>query len=176
VPVEEQIISKFVANNANLNPAQRALAIRVAAGSIAAAQSIDLRAFLAQRQPWLDFLDAVAPQRKAPSSKVSWKQVFDSTRTLTENRDTFEGTLKIGYTLLRDMMALREVGAEARIVHIDLIQRLKAWSERLGMTGIETIKVALDQAYRQQVRNVNQQLALDALAVELDPHLLRRPV
>src|SRR5581483_2693592 len=135
--------------------------IRVAAGSIAAAQSIDLRAFLAQRQPWLDFLDATAPQPNAPSSKISWKQVFDSTRTLTENRDAFESTLKFGYTLLRDMMALLEVGAEDKIVNIDLIPRLKAWSERLGMTGIETMKVALDQAYRQQVRNVNQQLGLD---------------
>jgi hypothetical protein len=37
----------------------------------------------------------------------------------------------------------------------------------LGLPRIERLKGGLDQAYRLQIRNVNQQLGLDALAIDL---------
>ena len=37
----------------------------------------------------------------------------------------------------------------------------------LGLQGIELLKSGLDQAYRLQIRNVNQQLGFEALGLEV---------
>jgi DNA polymerase-3 subunit delta' len=167
VPVEEAIISKLLSEERRLTSRQRALAARVAAGSVARAKALDIAEFELRRRPWLDFLEGVAAQPQHPQAPINWKLLFDSTKALTENRDTFEETLKIGYALLRDLMEVSERGAEAQLVNLDLLARLRAWAGRLGFRGIERIKGGLDQAYRLQIRNVNQQLGLDTTAIEL---------
>ena len=52
------------------------------------------------------------------------------------------------------------------VSNLDLLPRLKAWSSRLGFRTIARLKEGLDEAYRLQIRNVNPQMGLDALAVE----------
>ncbi|MBI1941162.1 MAG: hypothetical protein HYS33_06615, partial [Acidobacteria bacterium] len=73
----------------------------------------------------------------------------------------------IGYDLLRDLAQVLENESSADVVNVDLQGRLKPWAERLGFQGIEMLKNGLDQAYRLQTRNVNQQLGLDDLALEV---------
>ena len=50
---------------------------------------------------------------------------------------------------------------------MDLAARLRGWAERVDFNWISRVSRALDQAHREQVRNMNQQLGLDALAAEL---------
>lgn len=165
-PVEDSLIAELLAREARVPKPQRALAVRVAAGSVAKAKTFDAAEFERRRRPWLAFLDAVAGSRD-PARAPDWKALFDSTKALAEDRDAFEETLRTGYSLLRDLVSTLEGGPEAPVVNVDIHARLKAWAAKLGLRGIETLKDGLDQAYRLQVRNVNQQLGFDTLAVEL---------
>jgi DNA polymerase-3 subunit delta' len=165
-PLEDSQIAELLAEEGRVPKAQRALAVRVAAGSVAMARTFDAGEFERRRRPWLSFLDAVASSRGG-AHVPDWKALFDSTKALAGEREAFEETLRIGYSLLRDLMATLEGGPETTVVNVDVRTRLKAWSAKLGLRGIETLKDGLDQAYRLQVRNVNQQLGFDTLAVEL---------
>jgi DNA polymerase-3 subunit delta' len=165
-PVEDSQIAELLTKEGRVPKAQRALAVRVSAGSVAKAKTFDTTEFERGRRPWLMFLDAVAGSREAVRSP-DWKALFDSTKALAEDRDTFEETLRIGYSLLRDLVTTLEGGPETQLVNVDLRSHLKAWSTQLGLRGIETLKNGLDQAYRLQARNVNQQLGFDTLAVEV---------
>jgi DNA polymerase-3 subunit delta' len=165
-PVEDSQIAEVLTRESRVPKAQRALAVRVAAGSVAKAKTFDAGEFERRRRPWLTFLDAVAGTHGAAQGP-DWKALFDSTKALAEDRDAFEETLRIGFSLLRDLMATIEGGPETAIVNADVRARLKGWSAKLELRGIETLKDGLDQAYRLQVRNVNQQLGFDTLAVDL---------
>lgn len=167
LPVEDSVIGNLLAEQGRVSKAQQGLAVRTAAGSVAKALTFDPTEFERRRRPWLDFLESVAGQGRNSSEEPDWKLLFQSTRNLAENREDFEETLKIGYSLLRDLMQILAAGADAEVANLDLLPRLKAWAPKLGLPGLETLKTGLDSAYRLQTRNVNQQMGFDALAVEL---------
>jgi DNA polymerase-3 subunit delta' len=165
-PVDETLIRDVLAREKKLTEPQRALAARVAAGSVAKARSFDLGEYQRRRQPWLDFLEATA-RRDTPGAPPEWRQLFDSARALAENRDDFEETLKIGYSLLADLMHVLLGSTTEAVVNIDLTARLKGWAPKLTLRGIEKLKAGLDQANRLQVRNVNPQLGFESLGIEM---------
>ena len=188
LPVEDLVIEGMLQEQARLPRAQLRLGVRIASGSIAKAKTLDLAEFERRRRPWLDYLDGLAGQGEVPRgqrgpfparsgpvrsgspgnpNRPNWPMVFDSTKALTENRESFEETLSIGYALLRDLVHVLEAPESGGVVNLDLGPRLKVWASKLGLAGIERLKSGLDQAYRLQVRNVNQQLGLDALAIEV---------
>jgi len=139
------------------------VAARVAAGSVANALAFDPADYEKRRQPWVDFLEAMARR----GASADWRTVFDSARALAENRDDFEGTLKIGYSLLSDLLhTLLNPGADA-VVNVDLQARLQGWAPKLTLRGIGKLKSGLDQAYRLQIRNVNPQLGFETLGIEM---------
>jgi hypothetical protein len=165
--VDESTLSALLAEEGRVPKAQRALAARVAAGSIVKAKSFDLAEFERRRRPWFDFLTALSARAPEPTAAPDWKGLFDSTKALTENRDDFEETLKTGYTLLRDLVQIALAGPQAQVVNADALPRLRTWAAKLGLENIERLKEGLDEAYRLQVRNVNQQLGLEAVALDV---------
>ena len=165
VPVEDAVVAKLLEEEGRVDRARRAVAVRAAAGSIAKAKSFDPAEFERRRKPWLDFLDAVG--RAGKPAEVDWRSLFDSTKALAEDRENFEETLRMGYSLLDDLLYVLETREAIKVTHVDLFPRLRAWSTRLELGGIEELKNGLDDAYRLQTRNVNQQLGLEALAIEL---------
>ena len=166
-PVEEAVIARLLEEEARVPKAQRMLAARVAAGSVAKAKTFDVAEFQKFRHPWLDFLDAVAGKPRTSDAEPDWAALFQSTKALSQDREDFERTLTVGYDILRDLAQALENQAAAEIINVDLRARLGAWAERLGFQGIELLKNGLDQAYRLQARNVNQQAGLDDLAIEV---------
>jgi len=176
VPVEESVVSDLLERERQVPKAKRLLATRVTAGSVSRARAFSLADFERRRQPWLDFLGSALG--RGPRSEVApdWKALFDSTRALTEDREGLDETLRIGYTLLRDLLLILEGGRESELVNVDLVDRLNSWASEMGLAGVETMKAGLDQAYRLQTRNVNQQLGLDAMAVDLVAALGREEV
>lgn len=166
LPVEESVILDSLGEEPRLPKAQRLLASRIAAGSIVKARAFDARAFERRRQPWLNFLGVVSKGANSLNGS-DWKLLFDSTKGLTENREEFQETLKTGYTLLRDLLQILEAAPESAVSNIDLLLRLKTLAPKLGLARIEQLANGLDQAYRLQTRNVNQQLGLDAMVAEL---------
>jgi DNA polymerase III subunit delta' len=165
VPVEDAVIANLLEREGRVNASRRTLAVRAVAGSIAKAKTFDLAEFERRRKPWIDFFDAVG--RAGKPADVDWRALFDSTKALAEDRENFEETLAMGYSLLSDLVYLIESTDDLRVTHVDLLPRFKAWAPRLGLAGLETLKNGLDEAYRSQIRNANQQLGLEALAIEL---------
>ncbi len=164
--VDESLLREVVAKERRVPAAQQALLARLSAGSLAKARSLDLADYQARRLPWLGFLESVAGKGAGAPSSVDWKTLFESTKALTDKREQFEDTLRIGFTLLSDLLHVFEGQPESRILNLDTSIRLKSWAAKLGLAGIQTLKNGLDQAYRLQTRNVNQQLGLEALAIE----------
>ncbi len=167
LPVEDAVIAEILSAEGHMTKSQRMLAARAVAGNVAQAKTFSPENFERRRRPWLDFLEGVIGKAAATMAPSDWKILFDSTRALAENRDDFEDTLRMGYTLLRDLVLILVTGADAEVVHMDLLTRLKTWAPKLGLPGIEKLKAGLDQAYRLQTRNVNQQMGLEALAVNV---------
>lgn len=166
-PVEEPAILGLLAGDKRLTKPQLALAARVAAGSVAQAKTFDLADYQRRRQPWLDFLESVLRPAQAGHAAPPWPMLFDAARALAENREDFDRTLRIGFSLLRDLLQLREAGGEREVVNVDLLNRLKSWAANAGLDDLERLKAGLDQAYRLQIRNVNQQLGFEELGIEM---------
>jgi DNA polymerase-3 subunit delta' len=165
-PVDQDLIHDLLARERKLTEPQRALAERVVAGSVARARTFDPAEYERRRQPWLDFMEAMA-RRGAPGATADWRLVLDSARALAENRDDFEGTLKVGYSLLSDLLHLLLDPAADGVVNVDMTARLKGWAPKLTLGGIDKLKAGLDQAYRLQIRNVNPQLGFETLGIEM---------
>jgi DNA polymerase III subunit delta' len=172
-PVDEDSIVKLLAAQSPLPEAKRGIVARLAAGSVGKALAFDLPTFLERREPWLQFLESLTiglgPAGAGPAGRTraagpDWQQIFEATRTLTGDREHFDEIFGIGYGLLSDLLQVFERGDRARVGHLDIAGRLRPWAAKLGFRGIEMLKSGLDQARMLQVRNVNQQLGLDALA------------
>jgi DNA polymerase-3 subunit delta' len=164
--IDKTIIHDLLTRERKLSESQITLATHVAAGSVGRALNFDPAEYQRRRQPWLDFLDSIA-RGGSPGSSLDWKAVFDSARALAENRDDFETTLRLGYSLLSDLIHVLVDSDRDTLVNIDLVPRLKEWAPRLTIRGIEKLKAGLDQAYRLQIRNVNPQLGFDTLGIEI---------
>jgi DNA polymerase III subunit delta' len=164
-PVEDAIIETILRNEVRIPEARRMLASRVVAGSIARAKAFNLAEYEQRRRPWIDFLDSVAG--RGPDSAVNWKGVFTSSKAIAEKRDEFEETLRVGSTLVADLLRTSTAGSHAVLVNMDLAERLRGWAANLGFKGITNLHTGLHRAYRLQIRNVNQELGLETQAVEL---------
>lgn len=164
-PVPDDIIREILAAESRVPAAQKELAVRAAAGNIRAARSFDWAEYQRLRQPWTAFLEMVTRTGRSTLTPGDWKALFEATRTLGEWRGGELGrSLEMGYTVLGDMLRILETGDENRVVNLDLVPRLRVWAQKLQVDGIEKMKRGLDDAYRLQTRNVNQQLGWEALA------------
>lgn len=166
-PVDNTVIESLLETEKRIPAAELKLASRVTEGSVAAAKGFDLSAYQSRRKPWIDFLNGIATKDLHSMTTSDWKALFDSTKALSEHRSELEATLRIGYGLLNDMLRILEGLPREGVVNLDLAPRLKVWAGKLTIEGIERLKNGLDNAYRLQTRNVNQQLGWDALATEL---------
>ncbi len=168
LPVESSIIQNLIDREGRVPKGQRELAVRVAAGSIAAAKTFDSTEFSERRRPWLDFLESISRRHGHPgAAEPNWEKLFASTKALSENRDQFEATLRMGYSVLRDLETLLEIGHDAPITHVDIAALLKGWAPQLGIRGVGRLKAGLDESFRLHIRNVNQQMGLEALALDI---------
>jgi len=166
-PVEEAVIQHVLAEERGLTKGHLALAQRVAGGSIALARSLDLKEYVERRKPWLALLDTVARPGGRSLAPQQWKTLFDATKALAADRGSIEESLKTGSILLRDVMHVLVDGESKAVTNVDLLPRLKAWAQALGLKGIQKLEEGLERSYSLQNRNVNQQLTFDSLAAEL---------
>jgi DNA polymerase III subunit delta' len=167
VPVEVSVLEKLLAEDGRVEKSHRALAARVANGSVVKARAFGWKEFVSRRQPWLEFLESLAGKGPGRRSEPDWKRLFESTRALTEKREELDETLRMGMLLMRDLTQIQQGENSEGIANIDLRSQLKVWGQRLSFEQIELLKRGLDQAYRLQTRNINQQLSLDALVTQI---------
>ena len=166
-PVEEAAVERMLAEERGLAKGHLALALRVANGSIAMARSLDLKGYVEQRRPWQMLLDTLARPAGRRLAPQDWKTLFDATKALAGERGSIEESLKTGSILLRDVMHVLVDAQSQAVTNVDLLPRLKAWAQALGLKGIQKLEEGLERSYSLQNRNVNQQLTFDSLAAEL---------
>jgi len=164
-PVDEDLVLRLIQERGNVPEPKQRLVARLSHGSVGRALGFDLPACLARRDVWLEFFHSLTGGPGPRARTPDWHQLFDSTRKLTGDRDSFDDILTTGTELLRDMLLLLESGDSASVSNLDTVPRLKTWAAALGFQGILLLKEGLDEAHRLQIRNVNQQLGLDALAI-----------
>ncbi|MGH9432511.1 MAG: ATP-binding protein [Terriglobia bacterium] len=164
-PVEQDVIRSVLGKERGFTKADLELAVRIAAGSVAQAKNLDLAAYRQLREPWVNLMGTLARKELDSLAPQDWKRLFDSARALAESRDQFEEVLGIGYGLLHDLLELAESDSTDRLVNLDLLPQLRPWSSDVGLPGLRLLKDGLDEAFKLQVRNVNQQLGFEAMAV-----------
>ncbi len=167
VPVEISALERLLTQDGRVEKSHRALAARVANGSVVKAMAFDWEEFVSRRQPWIEFLESVAGKNPGRRPEPDWKRLFESTRALTEKREDLDETLRMGLLLLRDVTYVQQNAQAEALANVDLAPQLKAWASRFNVSQIDLLKRGLDEAYRLQTRNVNQQLNLDALVTQL---------
>ena len=172
-PVADAIIEKILRSEAHIPESQQALAARVVAGSIALAKNFNLGQYQQRRRPWLDFLDSVAG--KGSASSADWTGLFAASKAIAEKRDEFEAMLRVGATVVGDLVRTAAAGNQALLVNLDLAARLNGWAGKLGFAGAEHLQAGLHHAYRLQIRNANQELGLESMAVETVQLFAGRP-
>jgi DNA polymerase-3 subunit delta' len=166
-PAEDSVLERIAIEEPRLSASERALRLRVAAGSISALKAFDFPTYSRQRRPWLDFLGAVAGRQSSGPSEADWGMLFEATRALTENRRELESVLRVGAVLCRDLLHAQSEDNDSHLINLDLAQQLRTWSRALGFSGLQKLAHGIERAYRLQVRNVNQQLGLETTAAEI---------
>jgi DNA polymerase III subunit delta' len=129
--VEESTILGVLADHSKVPEPRRALVARLAAGSVARALVFDLEAFQRQRQPWLELFSSLLDDTGGRGGMPNWRLLFDSTRALTENRADFQEALRLGYSVLQDLMRILEGLPDSQVTNIDVVARLRKWAPSL---------------------------------------------
>ncbi len=161
-PVDGTALRRILQQEMRLEGARLELAVRASEGSLVRARSFQPEQFMEMRRPWEQLIGAMA----ADGPGADWKVISEAAKALADKRDQWEESLRLGYSLLRDLLHAAEGDAPVRVVNVDILDQISTWSAKLGRGGIEQLKRGLDQAHQLQNRNVNQQLGLEAMAAE----------
>jgi DNA polymerase III subunit delta' len=140
-----------------LDQPERRLAL--AAGSPGIATSLDLEAFDKRRSAMLMLL-------KTAAGAVPFGAWVPVSETVARSKsDKLESYLKVLYDLLRDLVILREGGAS--IKNEDLRRELEPLAAKLEFTWIRKAVTQVDEIVELLRRNIQKNIALDALIVKL---------
>jgi DNA polymerase-3 subunit delta' len=155
-PLERAEMERFVQARGLDQPERR---VALAAGSPGLAVSLDLDAYDRRRAAMLVLTKVAAGA--APYS--SWLPVSETiARSKSEKLELHLDTL---YSLLRDLLILRESGGEIR--NQDIRRELEALAARVEFTWIRRAVAQVDEIARLLRRNIQKSIALDSLIVIL---------
>jgi DNA polymerase-3 subunit delta' len=155
-PLSDQEMRSFAAAR-TLESVERRLAL--AAGSPGVAMSIDLEQYDRRRAAMFALLRVAAGA--APFGE--WMRYSESiARGKSEKLEMY---LKVLYSLLRDLLLLRESGGEIR--NRDMRRELEPLAQRVSFAWIRTAVKKVDELMELLRRNIQKTIALDALILEL---------
>jgi DNA polymerase-3 subunit delta' len=155
-PLSDEEMRSFAASR-TLESVERRLAL--AAGSPGVAVSIDLEQYDRRRAAMLALVRVAAGA--APFGE--WMKYSESiARGKSEKLEVY---LKVLYSLLRDLLLLRESGGEIR--NRDIRRELEPLAQRVSFAWIRTAVKKVDELAELLRRNIRKTIALDALILEL---------
>lgn len=155
-PLSRDEMEQFVRARGLDQPERR---IALAAGSPGIAMSIDLEAYDRRRTAMLALLKAAS----GIAPFATWVPVGEAIgRSKSEK---LELHLKVLYELLRDLLLLREGFGEIR--NQDIRRELESIAGRLEFAWIRKAVAKVDEVALLIRRNIQKQIALDALIIEL---------
>jgi DNA polymerase-3 subunit delta' len=155
-PLTDEEMHAF-ARSRSLDQAERRIAL--AAGSPGVAVSLDIDAHDKRRAAMLLLLKVAS----GAAQFSAWLPVSEAIgRTRSEKLDVY---LKVLYELLRDLLVLRETGGEIR--NRDIRRDLEALAGSITFAWIRTAVTSVDEVAALLRRNIQKQIALDAMIVKL---------
>ncbi|HWQ56138.1 MAG TPA: AAA family ATPase [Bryobacteraceae bacterium] len=158
-PLGEAEMREFVRARGLDQPEKR---IALAAGSPGIAVSIDLEAYEKRRAAMLALVKVAA--KLAPfGTWVPYSEVIARSKS-----EKLEFHLKVLYDLLRDLLILRETGGQIR--NQDIRRELGPIAERLSFEWIRAAVAKVDEVAGLIRRNIQKQIALDAVILDLQRH------
>lgn len=173
-PLPSACLEAYLAQHRpKLPPKDRQLLAAVAAGSLGTALSLDLERYRQGRLHALSLLQAAVS-----GSAFDPAALFSATGALAgrgqqltkgsepgEARLEFEFSLQILYNLISDVTYLKARASEVGLRNPDLHNRLERLSREVSWQWLTVAVGELDSIQRGLRRNINRQLALDALAL-----------
>lgn len=154
-PLSEEEMRRFAAQR-NLEDAERRIAL--AQGSPGLAVSLDLETYDKRRAAMLALLEAAAGA--APFAQ--WVKYAESPANRAEKLDPLLRTL---YSLLEDTLALQQGGPSVR--NRDIEDQLAALARKVDFAWVRRAVAKVDDLAGLVRRNIQKNIALDALVVEL---------
>lgn len=177
-PIPREAIEAYLATHRpELGKKDRLLLAGAAAGSLGTALSLDLERYRTVRQAALDYLRAAAGETFDPA------ELFAATMALAgrsrrggeedaeagAGRAAFEFSLELLYSVLSDVLYLKARTSDLGLHNSDVRSELEQLSHQVDWQWLAGRVVGLDSIVRGLRRNLNRQLALDALALARSP-------
>lgn len=159
-PLPADLMADYLKKNYQRPVAEIKLLVQLAGGSIGRALSIDLSAYKEERKECLELLELLLKRRQRVRL-LKAAEYFGR-----KERDDFARALRITLNLLRDIMCAR-LGVDEEIVNLDITKRIAELAEGLEFTYISWLTEKLTAIERNLSRNINRQLALEAVFLEL---------
>jgi len=157
VPLAPAEMEEF-ARTRSLDDAARRIAL--ARGSPGLALSLDLEAYDRRRAATLTLLEVAA----GIAPFAAWVTYSESAASRQEKLETL---LRTAYGLLEDVLVLGQGGDGIR--NVDIRDRLQALAARIDFAWLRKAVAKVDESADLVRRNIQKNIALDALIVELRP-------
>jgi DNA polymerase III subunit delta' len=159
-PATPEEMERILRERTKLALAQRKLAAELADGSPGVALGMDFDEANAVRHAALKLLELAASGKPGA--------LFAHTNALTKQKAVpFDALLEAGYSLLADLLELANRPSEPDLRNPSMKRELAALSARADSDWVARAVRGLDIISGRQRRNINRQLALDALGLSL---------
>lgn len=142
------------------SPDEAQLRARLARGSIGRAIEIDLVRYREMRNMLMDLIEALAFSRSSSS-------LLDAAEYLGRKleKNEFEDHLDALMVLLADLFHVKLRETKASLTNEDIAERIERAAEALTVEQITDFTDRIEQLLRAMPRNVNRQLAMDAMLI-----------
>ena len=160
-PVSAPSIEEFLKQRTEHEARERKLIAQLSAGSPGLALEIDLPESQRLRRDVLRFFESAVTGK-------NYREVFALTAQIAKKeKESFENILELFYSLLTDLLELSHGPKNFVPRNSDLRRELETLGKKTDLDWIERAVGNLDQLQNRLRRNINRQLALDALASSL---------
>ncbi|MFQ5926929.1 MAG: ATP-binding protein [Terriglobia bacterium] len=170
-PLAREAIEAYLAKHRpKLAKKECTLAASAAAGSLGTALQLDLEHYRAVRGAALSYLEVAAGEKSDPAelfaatAELAGRGRRASEEEAGRGRREFEFSLDLLYSLLSDVLYLKAEASDLGLHNPDVERELKRLSRRVEWSWLRGQVSGLDHIKRGLRRNLNRQLALDALA------------
>jgi DNA polymerase-3 subunit delta' len=162
-PLSAREMDQFVSGRSEISAGDRAKVLHWAQGSPGWALSLDVATYEKRREAMVALLRAALK-----TSADSFAGLLRHTEALGRSKqEGLEQQLDVLYDLLHDLLRLQQDSPWVALINEDIRTDLAPLAARTGFDWIERALTAVDDLERLVRRNVQKQIALEALAVSL---------
>jgi DNA polymerase-3 subunit delta' len=160
-PLRQEQVEAFLEDRGERKPGERKLAAQLSGGCPGVALTLDLEESARLRKQLLELLHAAYSGRYL-------REVFAQTEQLAKDKGVaFENLLEVLYSLFNDLLELSHGLGERAVRNPDLLHDLQGFSAKIDFEWVVRAVRQLNGLHSRLRRNINRQLALDALAATL---------